>query len=145
MAHLQGCDRWRDARLRAGAGHGTLTACPRSTWRYRGARLSKRSLEVLVLNEGEVTDLLDLRELLGALGEGFRALSAGELIAPERNGIAMPRIVPAQHAGRAAGRSHDGAFNWMPPVRVTGTTRSRSASAVAWMIEEATQATGRRR
>ena len=57
----------------------------------KGARLSKRSLDVLVLGEGDVTDLLDLRELLDALGEGFRALSAGEVNAPERNEIAMPR------------------------------------------------------
>jgi ornithine cyclodeaminase/alanine dehydrogenase-like protein (mu-crystallin family) len=56
----------------------------------KGAHLSKRSLEVLVLNEGEVTDLLDLRELLDELGEGFQALSAGEVNAPERNEIALP-------------------------------------------------------
>jgi len=56
----------------------------------RGARLSKRSLEVLVLNEGDVTSLLDLHELLDGLADGFRALSAGEVTAPERNAIAMP-------------------------------------------------------
>jgi alanine dehydrogenase len=56
----------------------------------KGAHLSKRSLEVLVLNEREVTDLLDLGELLEELGEGFRALSAREMNAPERDEIAMP-------------------------------------------------------
>jgi alanine dehydrogenase len=56
----------------------------------KGAQLSKRSLEILVLGEGEVSDLLDLRELLDTLGDGFRALTAGEVNAPERNEIAMP-------------------------------------------------------
>lgn len=56
----------------------------------KGAHLSKQELEVLVLSEREVRELLDLRELLAGLAEGFRALSAGELNAPERNAIAMP-------------------------------------------------------
>jgi alanine dehydrogenase len=56
----------------------------------RGAHLSKQELEVLVLNEREVRELLDLRELLAGLTAGFRALSAGEVNAPERNEIAMP-------------------------------------------------------
>jgi hypothetical protein len=55
----------------------------------------------------------------------FRALSADELIAPESNEIAMPReSLLLRHAGR------------------TVTTTSRRASAVVWMIQEATQATG---
>ena len=58
--------------------------------RLKGAHLSKRPLEVLVLSEGEVTDLLDLGALLDGLGEGFQALSAGDVSAPERNEIAMP-------------------------------------------------------
>jgi hypothetical protein len=56
----------------------------------KGAHLSKRSLEVLVLSEREVIELLDLRELLNGLGEGFRALSAGEVNAPDRNEIVLP-------------------------------------------------------
>lgn len=56
----------------------------------KGAHLSKESLEVLVLNEGEVTALLDLGRLLDELDDGFRALSAGEVNAPERNEIAVP-------------------------------------------------------
>jgi alanine dehydrogenase len=56
----------------------------------RGAHLSKQALEVLVLNEREVRELLDLRELLDGLAGGFHALSAGEVDAPERNEIAMP-------------------------------------------------------
>jgi alanine dehydrogenase len=56
----------------------------------KGAHLSKQALEVLVLNEREVRELLDLRDLLGGLAEGFRALSAGAVDAPERNELAMP-------------------------------------------------------
>lgn len=56
----------------------------------KGAQLSKRSLEILVLNEGEVTELLELRELLDELCEGFRSLSAGDVSAPERNEISLP-------------------------------------------------------
>jgi ornithine cyclodeaminase/alanine dehydrogenase-like protein (mu-crystallin family) len=56
----------------------------------KGAHLSKRDLAVLVLSEAEVRELLDLDELLDALADGFRLLSAGEVNAPERNEIAMP-------------------------------------------------------
>jgi alanine dehydrogenase len=56
----------------------------------RGAHLDKQALEVLVLSEREVRELLDLRDLLSGLAEGFRALSGGEVDAPERNEIAMP-------------------------------------------------------
>jgi ornithine cyclodeaminase/alanine dehydrogenase-like protein (mu-crystallin family) len=56
----------------------------------KGAHLSKQALEVLVLSEREVRELLDLRDLLAGLAEGFRALSAGEVNAPERNELAMP-------------------------------------------------------
>ena len=56
----------------------------------KGAHLSKQALEVLVLNEREVRELLDLGDLLGGLAEAFRALSAGEVNAAERNEIAMP-------------------------------------------------------
>lgn len=56
----------------------------------KGAYLSKQELEVLVLSERDVRELLDPRELLAGLAEEFRALSAGEVNAPERNEIAMP-------------------------------------------------------
>lgn len=56
----------------------------------KGAHLSKQALEILVLSEPEVRELLDLRDLLEALADGFRALSAGEVDAPERNEIEMP-------------------------------------------------------
>jgi ornithine cyclodeaminase/alanine dehydrogenase-like protein (mu-crystallin family) len=56
----------------------------------KGAHLGKQALEVVVLSEREVREVLDLRDLLGALTEGFRALSAGEVEAPDRNEIAMP-------------------------------------------------------
>jgi alanine dehydrogenase len=72
------------------AAHGTFTRMPEVDAALKGAHLSKEALEVLVLNEAEVIDLLDPRELLDALGEGFRALSAGEVTAPGRNEIAMP-------------------------------------------------------
>jgi alanine dehydrogenase len=64
-----------------------MSALPRA---LKGARLSKQALDVLVLSEREVRELLDLRDLLSGLADGFRALSAGEVEAPERNEIAMP-------------------------------------------------------
>jgi ornithine cyclodeaminase/thiomorpholine-carboxylate dehydrogenase len=48
------------------------------------------TLEILVLNRAEVEQLLDLRELLGALADGFRALTAGEVAAPGRNELPGP-------------------------------------------------------
>jgi alanine dehydrogenase len=48
------------------------------------------TLEILVLNRAEVERLLDLRELLGALADGFRALTAGEVAAPGRNELPGP-------------------------------------------------------
>jgi alanine dehydrogenase len=47
-------------------------------------------MEILVLNRSEVERLLDLRELLAALADGFRALTAGEVAAPPRNELAGP-------------------------------------------------------
>jgi alanine dehydrogenase len=47
-------------------------------------------LNVLVLNRAEVERLLDLDALLDALADAFRALSAGEAVAPGRNELAGP-------------------------------------------------------
>jgi alanine dehydrogenase len=46
--------------------------------------------EVLVLDRGAVEGLLDLGELMDALADGFRALTRGEVVAPDRNQLAMP-------------------------------------------------------
>jgi alanine dehydrogenase len=48
-------------------------------------------MNVLFLNAREVEELIDLGELLRRLEEGFAQLSAGEVNAPGRNEIAMPR------------------------------------------------------
>jgi alanine dehydrogenase len=46
--------------------------------------------EVLTLDGAAVERLLDPRELMDALAEGFRALTRGDVIAPDRNQLAMP-------------------------------------------------------
>jgi alanine dehydrogenase len=46
--------------------------------------------EVLVLDRAAVERLLDLGELMEALADGFRALTRGEVVAPDRNQLAMP-------------------------------------------------------
>jgi alanine dehydrogenase len=46
--------------------------------------------EVLVLDRASVQRLLDLGELMEALADGFRALTRGEVGAPDRNQLAMP-------------------------------------------------------
>jgi ornithine cyclodeaminase/thiomorpholine-carboxylate dehydrogenase len=46
--------------------------------------------DVLVLDRAAVERLLDLGELMEALAEGFRALTRGEVVAPDRNQLAMP-------------------------------------------------------
>ena len=55
------------------------------------ADLVKREARVLVLSESDVIGLLDLRELLDGLADGFRALAAGEIQTPERPAIASDR------------------------------------------------------
>jgi ornithine cyclodeaminase/alanine dehydrogenase-like protein (mu-crystallin family) len=47
-------------------------------------------MDLLVLNRAEVEELLDLPQLLDALRDGFRALTAGEVTAPGRNELTMP-------------------------------------------------------
>jgi alanine dehydrogenase len=56
----------------------------------RRSRVPSRGMEILVLNEDEVRRLLDPRALLDALADGFRALTAGEVNAPDRNEVALP-------------------------------------------------------
>jgi len=46
--------------------------------------------EVLVLDRAAVEGLLDLGELMDGLAGGFRALTRGEVAAPDRNQLAMP-------------------------------------------------------
>lgn len=63
---------------------------------------------MLVLSEAEVEGLLDLGELLDALADGFRALSRGDVVAPARNELPMPREafllgMPGARAGGAMG------------------------------------------
>ena len=47
-------------------------------------------MDVLILNRAEVEALLDLGALLEGLRDGFRALTAGEVVAPHRNELTMP-------------------------------------------------------
>jgi alanine dehydrogenase len=46
-------------------------------------------MEILVLNEDEVRRLLDPRALLDALADGFRALTKGDVTAPDRNEVTL--------------------------------------------------------
>jgi alanine dehydrogenase len=46
--------------------------------------------EVLFLDRGAVERLLDPRALIDALADGFRALTRGEVAAPDRNQLPMP-------------------------------------------------------
>lgn len=46
---------------------------------------------MLILSRKDVEDLLDLQELIPALAEGFKALSAGQLDVPPRNQVGAPK------------------------------------------------------
>jgi alanine dehydrogenase len=46
--------------------------------------------EVLILDRAAIERLLDPRELIDALADGFRALTRGDVVAPDRNQLAMP-------------------------------------------------------
>jgi alanine dehydrogenase len=46
--------------------------------------------EILTLDRASVERLLDLGALMDALADGFRALTRGEVVAPDRNQLAMP-------------------------------------------------------
>ena len=47
-------------------------------------------MDVLILSQDDVKELLDLDELLDALAEGFKSLSAGQVNAPPRNEVTVP-------------------------------------------------------
>ena len=47
-------------------------------------------MDVLILSQDDVKQLLDLDELLDALAEGFKSLSAGQVNAPPRNEVTVP-------------------------------------------------------
>lgn len=49
-------------------------------------------MDILMLNETEVQHLLDPDALLDALTESFKALSAGQVIAPKRNEVSVPNM-----------------------------------------------------
>jgi alanine dehydrogenase len=65
----------------------------------------ERELMMLLLSRKEVEGLLDPRELVTALEEGFKALSSGQLNVPPRNQaiapkgilVGMPAYMPGQH------------------------------------------------
>jgi ornithine cyclodeaminase/alanine dehydrogenase-like protein (mu-crystallin family) len=63
--------------------------------------------DVLWLNESEVEALLDFDELLEALADGFRSISAGEVLGPARPEIAVPKgfvlSMPAYRPGSLIG------------------------------------------
>ncbi|TRC72864.1 ornithine cyclodeaminase family protein [Mesorhizobium sp. WSM4307] len=66
--------------------------------------LTKGDTAVLILSEGEVRTCIDLRRLLDALAEGFKALSRGEIVNPARPQLDIPRAgyslaMPAWMAG----------------------------------------------
>lgn len=46
---------------------------------------------MLILSRKDVEELLDLQELIPALAEGFKALSAGQLDVPPRNQVGAPK------------------------------------------------------
>jgi ornithine cyclodeaminase/alanine dehydrogenase-like protein (mu-crystallin family) len=58
--------------------------------RKGAAEIRKGERRVLCLSEAEIMRLLDLRQLLDALADGFRALSRGEVQAPDRPAITIP-------------------------------------------------------
>ncbi|TPK57800.1 ornithine cyclodeaminase family protein [Mesorhizobium sp. B2-4-19] len=66
--------------------------------------LTKGDTAVLMLSEAEVRTCIDLRQLLDALAEGFKALSRGEIVNPARPQLDIPRAgyslaMPAWMAG----------------------------------------------
>ncbi|WP_292416261.1 ornithine cyclodeaminase family protein [Mesorhizobium sp.] len=59
--------------------------------RKSAAEIEKGDLPILVLSEADVKGLIDPLQLLDALADGFRDLSAGLVQAPERPEITIPR------------------------------------------------------
>ncbi|WP_181168085.1 ornithine cyclodeaminase family protein [Mesorhizobium sp. B2-4-19] len=75
-----------------------------STIRTSRNALTKGDTAVLMLSEAEVRTCIDLRQLLDALAEGFKALSRGEIVNPARPQLDIPRAgyslaMPAWMAG----------------------------------------------
>ncbi|BCH01205.1 ornithine cyclodeaminase [Mesorhizobium sp. 131-2-5] len=65
---------------------------------------TKDDTAVLILSDGEVKTCIDLRRLLDALAEGFKALSRGEIVNPARPQLDIPQAgyslaMPAWMAG----------------------------------------------
>jgi len=75
-----------------------------STIRTTRSAQTKGDTAVLILSEGEVKTCIDLRRLLDALAEGFKALSRGEIVNPARPQLDIPQAgyslaMPAWMAG----------------------------------------------
>jgi ornithine cyclodeaminase/thiomorpholine-carboxylate dehydrogenase len=65
---------------------------------------AKGEIELLSLSEAEIKDCIDLRKLLDALAEGFKALSGGRVVIPARPQLDIPNAgyslaMPAWTAG----------------------------------------------
>ncbi|WP_119305160.1 ornithine cyclodeaminase family protein [Dongia deserti] len=56
------------------------------------AEIAKGATPVLTLSEADVTECIDLRALLDALAEGFRALALGKVVVPERPQLHIPGL-----------------------------------------------------
>jgi ornithine cyclodeaminase/alanine dehydrogenase-like protein (mu-crystallin family) len=56
----------------------------------QSSNLSKGLIDVLILNEDDVKASIDLADLLDVLEEGFKALSAGQVVVPERPQLDIP-------------------------------------------------------
>ena len=72
-----------------------------------GERLDTPGMDALLLDEAAVTRLIDPLELLDGLADGFRLLSSGDVVAPNRIevaaergfSLAMPAYRPGGHIG----------------------------------------------
>jgi alanine dehydrogenase len=62
-----------------------------TVFRKSSAQITKGAIEVLTLSESDVTECIDLRELLNVLAEGFKALSLGKVVNPERPQLDIPQ------------------------------------------------------
>lgn len=58
--------------------------------RKSSAEISKGTIEVLTLSEADVTECIDLRELLDVLADGFKTLSLGKVVNPDRPQLDIP-------------------------------------------------------
>jgi alanine dehydrogenase len=69
---------------------------------------AKGQIEILTLSEDDVKESLDLKELLDVLAEGFKALSRGDVVNPDRPQLDIPG------AGYSLAMSA-----WMPGMHLT--------------------------